>query len=166
MTFLSKIHPEFIPFDRKYFLKKLQEKYEQKVSQLVFSFYLFTTQILKLIENLNSVTSMALFLYKKKLSNTSGCGIALIYSCCSLTQADVIILRCFKFDVKLLYCHKISREENFAIFANGPLIREIKFPRNIFLSSIREIKFPRKKSFSLQFREIFPRKVIQACLGR
>ena len=65
MTFLSKIHPEFIPFDRKYFLKKLQEKYEQKVSQLVFSFYLFTTQILKLIENLNSVTSMALFLYKK-----------------------------------------------------------------------------------------------------
>ena len=103
-------------------------------------------------------------------------------SWCILQQTFIIILFQFNFPDKLwfkelvghfsknmnplLYCHKISREETFAIFGNGLLIREIKFPQNIFLSSIRDIKFPRKKSFSLQFHEIFLRKVVQACLGR
>ena len=48
----------------------------------------------------------------------------------------------------LLYCQKISREENFANFVNWSFIREIKFPRNLFFPFIREIKFPRKKIFS------------------
>ena len=53
----------------------------------------------------------------------------------------LLVVRSRDVAVSALYCHKISREGNFAIFANGSLIREIKFPR--------------KKCFSLQFREIF-----------
>ena len=80
------------------------------------------------------------------------------------TVYDKLVAKVDNIDTTLLYYFVDTTL--IVIFANGPLIREIKFPRNIFLSSICEIKFPRKKSFSLQFREIFPRKVIQACLRR
>ena len=48
---------------------------------------------------------------------------------------------------QVLYCQKLSREENFANFANWCFICEIKFPQKMFFPFNREIKFPREKPF-------------------